>query len=368
MSQQSKSLFMAMELSKKKWKLAFGDGSREREIVMAAGAIPAFLCEIEKAKAKLGLPADAPVIAGFEAGRDGFWISRMLKKLGIENYVMDPSSIEVSRQAKRRKTDRLDAKKLLSVLLRRERHGDRRSFAAVRVPSEEQEADLRLHRERERLVKERTGHQARIRSLLMLHGIQIQNPAKVVLESLLDWDGKPLTKAWVNELRHEQQRLLMAHDRIKTIEQEQIAALDDPKTPALIKVKKLYRLRAVGIQSAWVLSLECFGWRIFQNRKQVGAFAGLTGTPYDSGETTREQGISKAGNWRVRRTMIELAWSWVRWQPNSALSRWFVDRFVRGNDRRSKRKGIVALARKLLVALWKYVEQDIVPEGAIFCA
>jgi transposase len=189
-----------------------------------------------------------------------------------------------------------------------------------------------------------------------------------VLESLLDWDGKPLTKAWVNELRHEQQRLLMAHDRIKTIEQEQIAALDDPKTPALIKVKKLYRLRAVGIQSAWVLSLECFGWRIFQNRKQVGAFAGLTGTPYDSGETTREQGISKAGNWRVRRTMIELAWSWVRWQPNSALSRWFVDRFVRGNDRRSKRKGIVALARKLLVALWKYVEQDIVPEGAIFCA
>jgi transposase len=199
MSLQAKSLFMAMELSKKKWKLAFGDGSREREIVVAAGAIPAFLREIEKAKAKLGLPADAPVIAGFEAGRDGFWISRMLKKYGMKSYVMDPSSIEVSRQARRRKTDRLDAKKLLKLLLRRELNGELDSFAAARVPSEEQEADLRLHRERERLVKERTGHQTRIHSLLMLHGIQIQSPANVVLENLRDWEGKPLTEAWVKQ-------------------------------------------------------------------------------------------------------------------------------------------------------------------------
>jgi transposase len=368
MSLQAKSLFMAMELSKKKWKLAFGDGSRERERTIPAGAVTALSREVEVAKAKLGLPADAPVISGYEAGRDGFWIDRMLKKQGVKNYVMDPASIEVSRQARRRKTDRLDAKKLLKQLLRKELGEEQDAFAAARVPTEAQEADLRLHRERERLVKERTGHQTRIRSLLMLHGIQIQSPVTVVLESLRDWEGKPLSAAWRDELRHEQQRLLAVKGRIDAIEKEQIAALADPKTPALEKASKLYRLRAVGIQSAWLLSLECFAWRIFQNRKQVGAFAGLTGTPYDSGQSTREQGISKAGNRRVRRTMIELAWSWVRWQPNSALSRWFVDRFVRGNDRRSKRKGIVALARKLLVALWKYVEQDIVPEGATFRA
>ena len=145
---------------------------------------------------------------------------------------------------------------------------------------------------------------------------------------------------------------------------EQLAALENPQTPALKKAAQLQRLRAVGVQSAWVLSFECFAWRTFQNRKRVGSFAGLTGTPFDSGETTREQGISKAGNWRVRRTMIELAWSWVRWQPQSALTRWFVQRYICGDDKRSRRRGIVALARKLLVALWKYVEQGLVPAGA----
>jgi transposase len=353
-----------MELSKKNWKLGFGDGSRERERTIPARALTALLREIEVAKEKMGLPADAPVVLGYEAGRDGFWIARMLSTRGIRVCVMDPSSIEVPRQARKRKTDRLDVKKLRKALIRRELMGERDAFAEVRVPSEAQEADLRLHRERERLVKERTGHQTRIRSLLMLHGVEIRNPATVALEKLRDWKSQPLSGAWVKELQHEQQRLVMVKERIDAIEEEQIAALGNAQTPALEKAVRLQRLRAVGVQSAWVLSFECFGWRTFQNRKRVGSFAGLTGTPFDSGETTREQGISKAGNWRVRRTMIELAWSWVRWQPQSALTRWFLDRCIRGDDKRSRRRGIVALARKLLVALWKYVEQGIVPAGA----
>lgn len=365
MSLQSKNVFMAMELSNKNWKLGFSDGSRQRERTIPARNEALLRQEIKRAKEKMGLGPDASVICCYEAGRDGFWIARMLEKHGVKTYVMDPASIEVSRQARRRKTDRLDVKKLLKVLIRRELGGEQDAFAVVRVPTETQEADLRMHRERERLVKERTGHQTRLRSLLALHGIIIKSPATVVLERLRDWEGKPLSPAWLDELRHEQQRLLAVKERIDEIEKEQIAALDDPQTPALVKASKLYRLKAVGIQSAWTLSMECFGWRSFQNRKQVGSFAGLTGTPFDSGETTHEQGISKAGNRRVRRVMIELAWSWVRWQPESALTHWFVDRYIRGKDTRSRRKGIVALARKLLVALWKYVEQDIVPEGAM---
>jgi len=251
------------------------------------------------------------------------------------------------------------------LLLRAELWGQRKAFSAVRVPSEEQEAELRVHRERERLVKERTGHSARLKSLFVLHGITVGNPASVPLDRVCDWEGKPLSGALVAELKREQERLQLVEAQLKDLEKQQNAALAAPQTQALKKAAKLCHLKAVGPQSGWVLSHECFAWRTFANRKHLGSFVGLAGTPYDSGETLREQGISKAGNRRVRVTMIELAWSWVRWQPDSALTHWFIDRYVRGGTSRSKRKGIVALARKLLVALWKFVEQDIVPEGAI---
>jgi len=368
MSQQGKSLFVAIELSNKKWKLAFGDGSQVRERSMEARSETVFLAEVRVAREKLGLAADAAVVCCYEAGRDGFWIDRMLKKQGFRNHVMDPASIEVPRRSRTRKTDRLHARKLLKLLLRSELGGERDSFSAVHVPSEAQEAEMRTHRERERLVKERTGHRARMKSLCVLHGVQVSNPANVVIEQLRDWEGKPLGGPWVEELKREQQRLWLTEEQLKAIEQQQAAGLAEGGTVALKKAAKLYQLKAVGPQSSWLLSHECFAWRTFQNRKKVGAFAGLTGTPYDSGETLREQGISKAGSGRVRTTMIELAWSWVRWQPNSALTHWFVDHYVRGGTSRSKRKGIVALARKLLVAFWKYVEQDIVPEGALLRA
>jgi transposase len=365
MSLQEKRLFVAMELSNKNWKLAFGDGKRQRERNMAARDEALLIREVELAKEKFGLPADTPVLFCYEAGRDGFWIDRMLRKHGFENRVMDPSSIEVPRRSRIRKTDRLDARKLLKLLLRKELWGEREAFSSVCVPNEAQESDMRMHRERERLVKERTEHRARIKSLLVLHGIGVGNPATVVLDDLRDWAGNPLAGPWIEELKREQQRLGLVEEQLKGIEQQQTTALVEAKTVAKQKAHKLSRLKAVGLQSSWLLSHECFAWRTFANRKHLGSFAGLTGTPYDSGDTLREQGISKAGSGRVRTTMIELAWGWVRWQRDSALTHWFIDRYVRGGTSRSKRKGIVALARKLLVALWKYVEQDLVPEGAI---
>jgi transposase len=366
MSQQEKSLFMAMELSNKNWKLAFGDGSQVRERDMAARNETLLLQEVKLAKEKLGLPLDARVVCCYEAGRDGFWVDRMLKKHDFKNYIMDPASIEVPRRARIRKTDRLDAKKLLKLLLRSELWDEEGAFSVVRVPSEEQEAEMRMHRERERLVKERKEHRVRMKSLAVLNGIQIGNPATVVIDNIRDWTGNPLSGPWVEELKREQQRLCLAEEQLKNIEQQQTTAMSDPKTQAHKKALKLSGLKSVGVQSSWLLSHECFAWRTFANRKHLGSFAGLTGTPFDSGETLREQGISKSGSRRVRTTMIELAWGWVRWQPNSALTKWFVDHYILGGTSRSKRKGIVALARKLLIALWKYVEQDIVPEGAIF--
>jgi transposase len=368
MSLQAKRLFVALELSNKKWKLAFGDGSRERERSMPAREEAGLLREVKMAKEKLGLSPEAPVVFCYEAGRDGFWIARMLQKHGFACRVMDPASIEVPRRSRTRKTDRLDAQKLLRLLLRAELWGEHAAFSEVRVPAEEQEAQLRVHRERERLVKERTAHRARIKSLVVLHGIEVGNPATVQIEGLRDWEGKPLSALLRDELKREQQRLVMVEEQLEGIEQAQTAALAEPQNIALQKARKLQTLKAVGLQSSWVLSHECFAWRSFRNRKQVGSFAGLTGTPFDSGETLREQGISKAGSGRVRTTMIELAWGWVRWQPQSALSKWFVDHYVRGGGKRSRRKGIVALARKLLVALWKYVEQDLLPEGAVLKA
>jgi transposase len=291
----------------------------------------------------------------------------MLAKHGYECQVMDPASIEVPRRARMRKTDRLDAQKLLTLLRRAELGGERKAYSVVRVPTEKQEEEMRRHRERQRLVREQTGHRGRMRSICALQGIILKNPLKVQVDQLCDWDKRPLGQYWKDELLHEQQRLALNEQQLKALETCQKTELEKAETQTLKKVKKLHALKAVGLQSSWVLSHECF-WRVFRNRKQVGSFAGLTGTPYDSGDTLREQGISKAGSGRVRTTMIELAWLWVRWQPKSTLTNWFLDHYVRGGTSRSKRKGIVAVARKLLVALWKYVEHDIMPEGAILRA
>jgi transposase len=237
----------------------------------------------------------------------------------------------------------------------------------VHVPSEEQEDELRLHRELSRLKKERTAHLCRIKSLLILHGINVTgslNRLDQELGGMTCWNKKPLPAALPAELRRECLRMGQISEQIQTLEKQKLERLESPQTNADHQAADVGCLKGVGEVSAWMLAKEFFGWRDFKNRREVGSLAGLTPTPYNSGSSCREQGISKAGSPRVRSVMIELAWSWVCFQPDSELTKWFTQRFAHGS-KRMRRVGIVALARKLLVALWKYVEFGVVPAGAI---
>jgi len=356
-------LFVAFELSKSKWNLCFSDGKKLRERSVLAGQGQLVLKEIQLAKEKFGLAADSQVHSCYEAGRDGFWIHRFLEREGIKNRVFDPASIEVNRRRHRQKTDRIDAEKLVRLLMRIELCGEKKVCSEARVPTYEQEAAMRLHRERERLVKESTGHRGRIRSLCTLHGIKIGSVDRLTPATLVDWQSKSLPPALISELERELQRLKLVREQLRALEAEQRRGLEEAQAQATKKAAKLEAFRGLGLQSSWVLAHEFF-WRDFKNRKQVGSCAGLTGCPYDSGQSQREQGISKAGNRRVRTLSIEMAWNWLRFQPQSQLSQWFKENFCQ--SKRSRRVGIVALARKLLVALWKYLEFDLVPEGALF--
>jgi transposase len=361
-------MMMAMELSNKKWKLAFSNGVKVRQVTVDWGAKKELLRQVELAKAKLGLKGDVEVYSCYEAGRDGFWIDRFLRKAGIRNTVVDPASIEVSRRGRRTKTDRLDAEKLAGMLIRYHWHGERKLWRVVRVPEEGAEDERRLHRNRQRLLKERNAHTARIRSLLVMHGIKVDGALHSCEVSLLrDWEGKALPEELLKELEQELARYMLVREQIRELESAQKDRLKDPKTLADSKAEKLMRLKGVGPVSSWVIGKEFFGWRNFRNRREVGALAGLTGTPYASGDESKDLGISKAGSKRVRSCCVELAWCWLRFQPDSELAKWYMERFGHGTGR-MKRVGIVALARKLLVALWKYVEHDELPAGAIISA
>lgn len=362
------SLYMAMELSNREWKLAFGDGRQERQVTVPARDQIRVQQAIAKAKAKLGLSADAPTYSCYEAGRDGFWIHRLLEKIGVINLVVDSASIEVNRRKRRAKTDRLDAKKLLSMLLRYRLYGETTLWSVVRVPSEEDEARRRHHRNEERLKKERRQHLVRMKSLLVLNGV---NPARRPTDwrAVRDWDGRPLPAEVIRELEQEQARLDVVVAQLNELKEVRTCRLRAAqKTAAASSAErwavKLAGVKGVGEDTAWKLSHEFFGWREFRNRRQVGGAAGLTGSPYSSGDSQREQGISKAGNARVRHLMTELAWRWLQFQSGSALAQWYVQRFGAGT-KRMRRVGIVALARKLLVALWRYGAQGVIPEGAL---
>ena len=362
-------LYIAFELSAKKWKLVFGNGERTRTKTIAAGDWSALLREIDQAKAKLHCATAARVVSCYEAGRDGFWLHRALLAEGIESQVVDSASIEVSRRKKQVKTDRVDAGALLRLLLRYI-HGEKAALHVVRVPTVEQEDQRRLDRERERLVRERGAHSARIKSLLVAHGIRLVRLSE--LPQLL-----PRAKAAVTgyalpadlkaELAREYERYVLVEGQVKALERLQRERAASADSVATQQVQQLRSLKGVGWQSSWLLTMEFFSWRQFKNGKQVGACAGLTPTPYDSGDSSREQGISKAGNKRIRQLMVELAWLWLRYQPHSALSQWFEQRFGSGG-KRMRRIGIVALARKLLVALWRYLEHGVLPEGAVLKA
>jgi transposase len=357
-------LFMALELSDKKWKLALSDGTKRRIVTIAAGDLVALGEAVAKAKARFGMPGGVPIVSCYEAGRDGFWLHRYLVHCGVVNVVVDASSIEVNRRARRAKTDRVDVEQLLRLLIRYH-HGEKRVWSVVHVPSVEEEDARRLHRELERLKKERTGHRNRIQALLVSQGVRLQ-PRHDFLERLETarlWDGAALPPDLQAEGRREEARLRAVDEQVRALEAEQARRLEAAATSCHQQVAHLMRLRGIGLTSAWVFVMEYFGWRQFHNRKEVAALAGLTPMPYASGDSFRDQGISKAGNRRIRSLMIQIAWGWLRYQPHSALSVWFNTRFALGG-KRMRRIGIVALARRLLIVLWRYVQRGTIPEGA----
>jgi len=369
-------IYVAIELSNQAWKLAFGDGTQKRQVQIGARDQAWFWREVAKTKAKFKLAEDTPVYSCYEAGRDGFWIHRMLSAGGVTNLVVDPASIEVNRRARRTKTDRLDAYKLLAMLLRYWAYGEKKMWSVVRVPEVEAETQRRLHRSAERMKKEKVGHICRLRALLALHGVALKK-WPVSWRSIKDWQGQALPEAVVRELEQQQERLNLVKKQLADLEQcrkARVKAVSDPrkeKSEAITEserwTKQLAQLHGLGEETAWTLSHEFFGWRDFKNRREVGAASGLVGSPYNSGDSHHEQGISKAGNARVRHLMTELAWRWLRFQPESTLSKWYQKRFGSGKGR-LRRIGIVALARKLLVALWKYGAHEQVPEGAVLRA
>jgi transposase len=353
-------LYMALELSDAKWLVYLGDGARApSHYFVAAGDMPRLLETIEKAKAHCGLAGKVVVHSCYEAGRDGFWLHRWLIEQGIENIVVDSASIEVNRRQRRAKTDHLDGAKLLTMLMRYHA-GERRVWSVVHVPTPEAEDARRAHRELQRLSAEHTAHRNRIGSLLVLQGVRVKNIGGRGWQRWWQEHRAKLGPSLRAEIEREMARLALVKAQIKAIEEEQHEQVAAGLHP---QVAQLERLRAIGLASAWVLSKELFGWRAFRNRREVAGSLGLAPTPYNSGESQTEQGIAKAGNKRARWLLVELAWSWLRYQPNSAMSKWFNERFAHGG-KRMRRIGIVALARRLAIALWRYLQFAEIPAGA----
>src|SRR5215469_6897322 len=359
-------LYLAFELGWTSWKLAFtvGAGQKPRLRSIAARDTDALLLEIRGAKRRFGLPEGTPVISCYEAGRDGFWLHRFLRHQGVENLVVDAASIEVNRRKRRAKTDDLDAAKLVGMLIRWHL-GERKLWGVVHVPDVADEDHRQLHRELIALKAQRTEHTNRIKGLLAGLGLGARIDDEFVqrLDALRQWDDTELPSGLRGRILREYERWRLVGRQIHDLEAERTRRIRDPETAQGEQVRLLLKLKGIGENAAWLLVREFFGWRGIRNRRELASLAGLTPTPYDSGEVRREQGISKAGNRRVRWMMIELAWGWLRHQPGSELSQWYRRRFGSGNSR-VRKTGIVALARKLLVALWKYLETGEVPAGA----
>jgi transposase len=364
-------LYMALELSDRSWKVLFqAPSGRRRERTVAARDVGQLLAELAEARRKLGLPPEARVVSCYEAGRDGFWLHRALAAKGVESLVVDSSSIEVPQRARHRKTDRLDLVKLMALLVRYV-GGERGVWSVVRVPDAEVEDVRQLSRGIGRLKCERGRHIVRLKSLLVKEGIKElriggsangQDWAERVGQIRL-WDGSALRPRLARELILEGERLALIERQLAELKAEREALVASSPCKIAGTARALRELGGIAEESSFVFSTEVLGWRTFANRRELAGALGVTGTPFNSGNCEREQGISKAGNKRMRAMLIEIAWCWLRYQPGSALSRWWQDRFARGN-KRTRRIGIVALARKLLVALWRYLEEGLVPEGA----
>lgn len=362
-------LHCALELSKKSWLLAIQFPDREQPSLypIAGGEAERLMAKLTAARDRWAKASGAlPMITlCYEVGYDAFWLARFLKARGIECLVIDPGSLQVSRRGRRVKTDRVDVKTLLRTLIAWCR-GEQHVWSLVRIPSIDEEDLRRSHRERSRLVRERTAHINRIKGLLFaqgIRGINVKSRYKTLaVDKLVTGDGHRLPPRLASEIDREIQRLAMVQEQIAEIEHER----DTASTACEATERKrdlLSQLKSVGPAISAFLSREVY-YRQFANQRQVGSFLGLTPSPYDSGEEERCQGISRAGSGHARAVMIEAAWLWIKHQPKSALTRWFVERTA-GQSKRVRKIMIVAVARKLAIALWRYVELGLVPPGAI---
>ncbi|MBY0267246.1 MAG: IS110 family transposase [Burkholderiales bacterium] len=362
--------YLVFELSKSKWKLGIvlpGSPKMSRFTIDGGdlAALEARLATVRARAGRCGRPVR--IVSCYEAGLDGHWLHRWLVGQAVDSHVVDASSIEVNRRARRAKTDGIDLDRLMRAFLSYLR-GEPRVCSMLHVPSVEDEDRKRRTRERKRLLKERTAHTNRIKALLFGQGIRQVEPLRpgfvASLETMRTGDGRALPPLLKEEIVREHERLCLVQKQIATLEATSKAELRTAVPgSAAAKIIQLVDLRSIGVISGQELVNEAF-YRSFANRRQVGSYFGLTGTPYDSGESRREQGISKAGNARARTLAIELAWLWLRYQPDSELSRWFRQRVgeVKGRIRRIT---IVAMARKLMVALWRYLTTGVVPTGAV---
>jgi transposase len=363
-------IFLSMDLSRTTWlltSLSPGDGERMSKHAVRSGDVAGLLARFSQLKDKVRLRTGqvVPIVVVQEAGLDGFWIHRLLQDEGIESYVVDPASIAMSRRRRRAKTDKIDGESLVRALLAYKR-GEPRVCAMVKAPTPQEEDRRRICRERKTLTAERVRHVNRIKGLLFAQGISDYEPLRRKrrerLEELRTGDGRPLPQHLKAQIGRELDRLELILQQIRSVETERDALLSPSKDGAPAPGAMLKSLKGIGPEFAGVLWSEGL-YRSFSNRRQVAAYAGLAPTPWQSGSVAHEQGVSKAGNPRLRTTMIQLAWLWVRHQPGSILAQWFHQR-VQFNGGRIRKVLIVAMARKLLIAFWKYVTAGIVPEGA----
>jgi transposase len=361
-SVNEQTLYVAFELGKKDWKLAmtsgFGVAPWLRSV--ASGDWRGVERALAQGRARFGLPASASVVSCYEAGRDGFWIHRALVARGIRNCVVDSASIEVNRRARRAKTDRLDALKLVMMLVR-VCLGERRVWSEVHVPSVTAEAARQVSRERTALTQEQTRLTNQMRGWLATWGAALpRRRPPAWWTTVRDWAEAPLPVEVQARLARAEARLAVLEAQVAELDGQQHAAMTTAPAGAL---HQLVQLKGVATTGASVLLDEGLVWRAFRNRRQIGGLLGFAPTPYDSGESAREQGISRAGNNRLQAISIQLAWNWVHWQPHSALTQWYRAHF--GTGKRARKIGIVAVARKLVIALWRYVTTGVVPVGAI---
>jgi transposase len=364
-------LAVVVEIAAAKWVVASyggGAGAIRRKVLSektAATRFEALVLEVVEACRRLGVGEGARVVVAYEAGQEGFWLVRALRDRGIEAEVIDPASLQVDRRARRAKTDRLDAEALVRSLWRW-MGGDGLALRMVRVPSVADEDNREWQRERDRLMGEQRACTDRIVKKLRTHGVWIELDRGVRRQlregTQCRFDGELLAPILQAALVIELDRVEAMQARLKEWERKRAEL-----TPAAVeRIERLRQLRGIGIVGARQLALRLF-WRIFGNRRQVGACTGLVGVPYDSGTKQQDQGISKLGDPRLRAVLIELAWMWLRHQPDSAIAQWFAKR-TQGQSKRGKRIMIVAVARRLVIALWRYLVHAEVPQGAKFKA